>query len=575
MEAISDRLDAMDEETFDLAEIDAYLEELDRVDPVFSAFDAPSESAAFRARHAELFREPPGLKVLEGKKRRAGARRIAGRVAALAATIALVGVVVCAAMGIDLLSFFGQWGRGEFWFPDAKESQEINDAGRPPLKTGTFKSLQDALDENGVTISLAPTLVPGPCEQFGVLRETVQVSQEAQSGLFEADYRDSEGRGYTVSLERSDFRNSEGHAYSLGAGGVQPYVCDGVSYYLAKRPDGSMWVSWAKEDWTCEIDGDLTRDTAMALCRSITEGKGYTPPSADYAPIGNELGDLLEVVDLDPNLAPAWLPEGFVKTDLHSQYGGIDNRIYTVNAVYDDAKAGRKLTYHVEWWEEPAAPTAPIFAWDGDAGVDYEHNGVTFRVRESGTQTLVSWLDGHVSGYLWGDMSGGEAREIVDSIPVWSREKPEPDNSGIVSAQPERKKYDSLAEAVAESGFDPALAPGWLPEGYELESCETTDLNSWFDLFAAYTKGEDYLMVHLTRYKDTEGSSGSATYIKDDEPVVEYERNGIIYYIMTNHEFRNIVWKYGDLEGSIGGPITLEEAERIVDSIDFAAVPEE
>ncbi len=564
LEAMSDRLDQISEAEFDPAEMDAYLDALNKLDPVASDFDPEASQRAFREKHGALFQEPKLRVVPTREEGRPRGRRIPFRAAALAAAMVAVCAVAAGAVG---LTFLGKWGRGEFWFPGTNQAQGIDQAERPALVTGEFDTMQAALDANGVTLPLAPARLPD-----GFRADKAQVSQEAQSALFEAEYRDGAGHSYTLSLTRADHRSATGRAKSFGIKGMTAYVADGVSYYLSRNPDGTVWCTWFREDWSCELSGDLDRETAMALCRSIGEGKGYTAPSAGYEPLGNELANMLEVSNLDPNLAPTWLPEGFVKSDINSMYGGIDDQLYGVHAVYDDVEAQRKLVYHVEWWEDPAEPVPPVFAWDVDGFETYSHNGVTFRIGVGADKALVTWLDGHVSGYLWGDLSVAEARAVVDSIPEWSNVKPEPDHSGHTAVEVERKKYDSLAEAVADSGLDAGLVPGWLPEGYALENCETADLLSWFDLSAAYTNGaEQYLMFHVTRYEDGDAASQSATYIKDDKPVVEYEHNGVTYAILTNGEFRNIVWKDGDLEGSIGGPISLEEAKQIVDSLGYSA----
>ena len=571
-EAMSARLDDMEEADFDMAELDAYLDVLDEKDPVASEFDPAESCRVFLERHGELFPEEKPIRgpVLLDRKRRPRGRRIASRAAALAAAMIVVSLAVAAAVGSGI---FARWGRGEFWFPGEEQDHDMPyTAEHPPLKEGEYPTLQAALDANGVTLALAPTWTPEAGDGFGALKETAVVSQEAQHALFEADYRDGQGRGYTVSLSRNDFRNATGNAFSFGAKDCVQYVRAGESYYIAPRPDGTVWVTWAREDWSGEIEGDLDVETAMALCASIHAGRGYVPPSGHYEPLGNDLANLVEVSGLDPNLAPTWLPEGLVKSDIHTQYGGIDGEAYSVQATFDDAQRQHKLTFHVEWWEEPAQAPAPVYADDeGGAEEQYPHNGVDFTIRTQadGGKTLVHWRSGHVSGYLYGDITGAEAKQIVDSIPLWSDVKPEKDTSNFHPGNVERQEYDSLEKALESSGLDTALAPAWLPEGYRLDQCESSDMEAWTDVFASYTKDDSYLMFHATWQHG--GGASSGTFMKDDDPVVQYEHNGVTYYIMTNGEFRNIVWKQGDLEGSIGGPITLDEAKQIVDSIPFQA----
>lgn len=143
----------------------------------------------------------------------------------------------------------------------------------------------------------------------------------------------------------------------------------------------------------------------------------------------------------------------------------------------------------------------------------------------------------------------------------------------------DEREYESLSEALADHGLDAGLAPTWIPDDYSFWNAQSTSFSdpesgkqiSSLSVNAAYTKGEDLFQVNLTVYTDEADAQSSFTYIKDDNPVVEYEHNGIVYYIMTNLEYRNIAWKDGLLEGSIGGPITLEEAKRVIDSIGYTA----
>ena len=97
------------------------------------------------------------------------------------------------------------------------------------------------------------------------------------------------------------------------------YVVDGRSYFILQLKD-ELSVRWIHGSMEGSIIGDLDVETAQALVRSITEGSGggYHAPDPDRTPpMGNDLRSLLEVMDLDPNLAPTWLPEGFTKSELN------------------------------------------------------------------------------------------------------------------------------------------------------------------------------------------------------------------------------------------------------------------
>ena len=70
----------------------------------------------FREKHRDLIRgdrepgqEQPGLKVLP-RARRPRRRRLAARIAAVAAVTAASCLLICQAAGIDVLGFFAKWG---------------------------------------------------------------------------------------------------------------------------------------------------------------------------------------------------------------------------------------------------------------------------------------------------------------------------------------------------------------------------------------------------------------------------------------------------------------------------------
>ena len=58
-----------------------------------------------------------------------------------------------------------------------------------------------------------------------------------------------------------------------------------------------------------------------------------------------------------------------------------------------------------------------------------------------------------------------------------------------------------------------------------------------------------------------------ALYEKDSGEVTEYVSAGITHYIMSNLDGTTIVWYNGNIEGSIKGLISLDDAKKIINSI--------
>ena len=58
-----------------------------------------------------------------------------------------------------------------------------------------------------------------------------------------------------------------------------------------------------------------------------------------------------------------------------------------------------------------------------------------------------------------------------------------------------------------------------------------------------------------------------ALYEMDSDEVIEYVYGDITHYIMSNLDCTTIVWYNGNIEGSIIGLISLDEAKKIINSI--------
>lgn len=570
LETLSDYLDEMEEEAFDPAIVDRCLAAMEGLEPEASEFDAEEALRTFRGKHRDLIRgdsaagrEQPEWKVLPAV-RRPRRRRLAARVAAVAAATAAGCLLICQAAGIDVLGFFARWGREEFWFPGSETVAESSAA-----VTGTYASLQAALDANGITAPLAPNWTPGEAEGFGALTQRAQVSQEMQSTLITADWRDSAGRGYAMEIVRYDLAGASVSHAAAGERDTEQYVCDGTSYYIMEMGDGTVRVLWSRENFKAELTGELTAETARALVRSITRPEGervYLAPSADYEPLGNSIQSMLTVHNLDARMAPTWRPAGFEKCDISAGRSGYDSKVTTVHAAYDNREKEQSLAVHLEWWDDAAAVTAPVFEGVSGEPVCYLHNGVEFRIYTCGSGHVAAWQEGHVSGYISGDLTQDEIKRMVDSIPRWPQERPEQENSGGQVIELEYQCYDSLAGALEDYNLDAGLAPAWVPEGFALEEAEAVELLNSVELDAVYVREGEYLTVHLSLLG--EGDDDRTTvYMKDDRPVTEYLHNGVTYYIMTNGDWRTVAWKSGNIEGSISGSFTLEEAKRMVDSI--------
>ncbi len=127
-----------------------------------------------------------------------------------------------------------------------------------------------------------------------------------------------------------------------------------------------------------------------------------------------------------------------------------------------------------------------------------------------------------------------------------------------------------LSDKLAEYGYPENMVPKWLPDGYTLESINVDKYEDSFKYigaeFVKQTDDEiDTLLISYTIYL---GDNKKALYEKDDNNVITYAINDRVYYVMTNLDDRVIAWQNGNFEGAIMGNFTIEEAEKIIKSID-------
>lgn len=127
-----------------------------------------------------------------------------------------------------------------------------------------------------------------------------------------------------------------------------------------------------------------------------------------------------------------------------------------------------------------------------------------------------------------------------------------------------------LSDKLAEYGYPENMVPQWLPDGYTLESINVDKYEDSFKYigaeFVKQTDDEiDTLLISYTIYL---GDNKKALYEKDDNSVITYAIKDRVYYVMTNLDDRVIAWQNGNFEGAIMGNFTIEEAEKIIKSID-------
>ncbi len=125
-----------------------------------------------------------------------------------------------------------------------------------------------------------------------------------------------------------------------------------------------------------------------------------------------------------------------------------------------------------------------------------------------------------------------------------------------------------LSDKVAVYSNEIDLVPKTLPENFIFDEVTVFNSESFIKISADFHRqtenGTDKLyidyMIYLTENR-------KPFYEKDAEEVNIYVVNNIEHYIMSNLDKTVVTWRNGDVEGSIKGDFSREEAKKMIDSI--------
>lgn len=122
-----------------------------------------------------------------------------------------------------------------------------------------------------------------------------------------------------------------------------------------------------------------------------------------------------------------------------------------------------------------------------------------------------------------------------------------------------RQVYDTIAAL----GVTEPVVPMWLPEGYELTSCDTTNTSRKTGVRAFFSDGNDTVVLKVDIYSD----ESAHTYHKDEATGKIFEKRGIIHDIVQNNGRWAVIWTRGNLECFLSANCQEDTLYRILDSI--------
>ncbi len=131
---------------------------------------------------------------------------------------------------------------------------------------------------------------------------------------------------------------------------------------------------------------------------------------------------------------------------------------------------------------------------------------------------------------------------------------------------PEEDPFRNLRLMLEEKCDIPGV-PTWAPEGTtEIETVSVTSRSDRTTLRCGYKSGDMEFTVHIVIY-DSRPDNYTTTYQKEDVEPYPYDAGGITHYLMGNNKQRSAAWSNDRLEGHIQGTLSLNDLEKMIDSI--------
>lgn len=248
LDELIDRLYSFEGEP-DLDAIDHDLAQLEAAGMEFQEFDVEQGWQNFRARYGDALNL--GEQEVKRPSRR---RRPLARIAIIAAALCLF-MVTAQASGLDIIGAIARWTSEQFSLvkvgDEKDEHQEV-----------LYRSLQDVLDNTGITERLAPTRYPENTEFVDV---TVK---ERIDGLLILGTYSLNGENFYMSVRSlAGVPNME---VEINDPNVEMYVADGVEHYIMTDVKQRK-ATWYNGSWECYIAGDLSRSDLIMMIDSIYE----------------------------------------------------------------------------------------------------------------------------------------------------------------------------------------------------------------------------------------------------------------------------------------------------------------
>ena len=140
---------------------------------------------------------------------------------------------------------------------------------------------------------------------------------------------------------------------------------------------------------------------------------------------------------------------------------------------------------------------------------------------------------------------GGDSEQVSEPSPTYDGE------------------ITSFQEFLERNKIDCSMIPTWIPDGFVLKKVEK-DITPGSEVYQAFYQNE-YREVRINVKTFSSMDSWS---IEIEDAIEICEVNGVRYYFFSNLNQLQVVWMYESYECMFSGDLSLEEAKRMIDSIE-------
>lgn len=274
-EAMEKALEAMTEEGYDEAVIDAYMNELERRVPVPKLPDVNEAYAEFQKLLQESVEEnnPQGTTPIYHSVRRKRFFRIS-LVAAIIVACVLGGMLTAQAAGLDVFATIAHWTEDVFRFGGAPDSGAIDTVLPSPegnttqiYVTGSeceeYSSIQDVLNDFGVTEVRVPTWFP---KGYGLTELSVLNCPDPPTFVLNAVYSGNGGEG-NIGFDVMLYVDNPINQVEKTIDPVEEIQINGITIYVVRNEKNYM-ASWVIGHYECYLS-TTNKDDLLKMLLSI------------------------------------------------------------------------------------------------------------------------------------------------------------------------------------------------------------------------------------------------------------------------------------------------------------------